>query len=180
MFQATAYRSSPPFLAAELDKLIAKLFFGVLSYIVVDAWELFAKETLLAAMAAERATSSFVFRSIWLSEAQPNQEAGGSSELGEDALMHLEMTGPRAAVTERKMGSVGLVGRDRVSMWISLDRLDDATRVRRQGIRCCRSNRRHAVEEVGSERRGRSKQAPKTRAERRETKLNDGNKRKVW
>lgn len=69
MFQATAYRSSPPFFAAELDKLIAKLLFGVLSYIVIDAWELFAKETLLAAMTAERATSSFVFWSIWLREA---------------------------------------------------------------------------------------------------------------
>lgn len=70
---------------------------------------------------------------------------------------------------DRAEDGVGRPDRSRSGIDVDIScRLDDATRVRQQGIRCYRSNRRHAVEEVKSERRGRSKQAPRTRAVRRD------------
>jgi hypothetical protein len=68
LVQITADRSGPPFLATKLDEFISKLLVGILSQAVVDAWKVFSKEALLATMAAESASSGFVFWCVLLSE----------------------------------------------------------------------------------------------------------------
>ncbi|KAI6760934.1 hypothetical protein HG530_009794 [Fusarium avenaceum] len=66
--EITADRSGPPLLATKLDEFISKLLVGILSQTVIDAWKVFSKEALLATMAAESASSGFVFRCVLLGE----------------------------------------------------------------------------------------------------------------
>jgi hypothetical protein len=118
LIQTTANRSGLPFLATKFDEFVTKLFVGIFGQTIVDTGKFFAEKTLLSTVAAEGASSNFMFRSILLSKAEASKKRSHSSKLRHDALMHLEVREPHAA--EDMYGVVGLLGRDRSLVWISL------------------------------------------------------------
>ena len=62
LIQRAAYLDMIPLGTTELNKLLAELGIGIMSWVIVHTWELLAKEALFAALAAEGASARLVFR----------------------------------------------------------------------------------------------------------------------